>query len=153
MKINLSKKEYKYLIDVLYLSDWMMNAHKDDSETYCKAHQALKKKLFSYYKEMESNDCIDYADEFDDYFLLRNYEEYLHETFIDPYDDDTFWEELIARLARRDFINEVGIDSVIEMDAEERVSRLLDIEKKYANEFEQHGLDHLNITYEKLKMN
>lgn len=29
MKINFTKKEYLLLLDVLYMADWVLNAHKE----------------------------------------------------------------------------------------------------------------------------
>ena len=68
-----------------------------------------------------------------------------HEKFIDPYDDETFWEELIDRLSERDLVRQVGKEALRNIDAMERMKRLGGISDFYAQEFEEHGLNRLNI--------
>ncbi len=145
MKINFSKKEYRILLDMLYLSDWMMTSHEEEPKNLHQEHQALRKKLLSYYKEMNAEDVIEYSKELDGYFELAGYDEYIHEKFIDPYNYDVFWDELIDALARRDIINSMGIEKYKAMGYVERATKAQEIKAQYANEFEQHGVEHLKI--------
>ena len=54
MKINITKKEYRLLLEMLYLADWMMNSQS--VERRYKEHEELKKKIFPLYKEMGSEE-------------------------------------------------------------------------------------------------
>ena len=54
MKINITKKEYRLLLEMLYLADWTMNSQS--VERRYKEHEELKKKIFPLYKEMGSEE-------------------------------------------------------------------------------------------------
>ncbi len=136
---------------MLGVADWIMNSHLVPPDKGHKAHDELKKKLMSHYKEMGAEDIIEHDKDLDGYYELRVYEEYLQEEFIDPYDDDTFWEELIDRLSERDIIRQIGEEALRNMDGMERVKRLGEISDFYAQEFEEHGLSRLIIKEENKK--
>ena len=42
--------------------------------------------------------------------MQKNKKEYLHNKFIDPYEDHIFWEELIDRLAELNVVKELGLE-------------------------------------------
>lgn len=141
MKINFTKDEYRLLLDMLYLSDWMMHSHEIGEKN--NKHKILRKKLLSFFKEMGADDLVEYSSELKDYFELGEYDAELHEKFIDPYDDETFWEELIDRLARRDVINKIGQNEYQKMDGFELAKLILTASEPYENEFGKTGLDNL----------
>lgn len=149
MKISFSKKEYKLLLDLLYLADWMILAHETGLEKFSK-YSNLLKKIFSYYKEMGAEDLIEYCDESKDYHPNSEYEDKLHETFIDPYNEETFWEEFLTRLAHRDLLNLIGIEKYTTMDKIERFTQLETIRDFYIKEFANHGIDHIKLDTELL---
>jgi len=153
MKINITKKEYRLLIDMLYLADWMMNSNIIGDDQKHSQHEKLRKKFLSYYKEMEAEDIIEYCNKLNDYYEVQNYDEYLHEIFIDSYDDETFWAELISRLSKRDAIKEIGIEKLTKMKDLDRAMKIGEFREKYENEFEQHGLKHVKIGYEEIVKN
>lgn len=145
MNISLTKKEYRALIDMLYLADWMMNSHASDPEEYHREHQALRKKLLSYSKEMEADDIIEYVEDLNDYYETKDYDDQLHEMFIDTYDDETFWDELLSRLAERDLLKTIGIEKYKSMEGIDRVIQVEELREIYAIEFENHGLEHVKV--------
>jgi hypothetical protein len=137
MKINLTKKEYRLLLEVLYLSDWMMHSHLCEKQHI--EHENLRKKLLSYYKEMGAEDIIEPANEFDDY---------MHHKFINLYDENTFWDELTDRLAMRDIIKKIGVEQYQALEGIERVTKVEEMRDRYVNEFEQHGLENIKLSCE-----
>ena len=154
MKISINKKEYRLLLDMLYLSDWMIDSYKEGPKEQEDPYKALRKKILSYYKEMGAEDIIEYSKEFDDYFELREYDEAIHDRFIDPYEANVFWDELIHQLGKRDVINAVGgRASYYALDIEERISKVSVAEEHYANEFEIHGLNYLKVNHAELIAN
>lgn len=150
MKINITKKEYRLLLDILYISDWIMHSREVHSRS---AHHALRKKFLSYYKEMEAEDAIEYATEDDEYYESRVYEEDMHHQFIDPYDEEVFWEALADRLAERDLIKTLGLESFRSLDGMDRAMKLSKVAEQYENEFEQHGLEHIAVSRGKAVIN
>ena len=145
MKIFLTKKEYRLLVDILYLSDWMMHSHLSVPDKKHAGHVALRKKLLSYYKQMDADDLVTYSTEMGEYFETRNHEDKAHAEFIDKYDEEIFWEELMSRLAARDLISSMGVEKYKAMPGLERAAQLETIEQSYAMEFEHYGLERIKI--------
>ncbi|KTC86538.1 hypothetical protein [Legionella brunensis] len=150
MKINLTKKEYRALLDMLYIADWVLHSYTI-KEAEPDEYEVLKKNLLSYFKEMDAEDKIEFSLEFNDYFEKADYEDYLNEKVIQPYENELFWDELIHRLGERDMINAVGMERYSKMDAIERIKRIEEIKEQYANEFEKHGLANLKIKSDDLQ--
>jgi len=51
MKINITKKEYRLLLDILYLGDWMLTAHDDQETPEKEKYQDVIQKFYSYAKD------------------------------------------------------------------------------------------------------
>lgn len=150
MKIFLSNKEYRLLIDMLYLADWVMHSHTADPNEKHKNHEVLRKKLLSYSKEMDADDIVEHSKKYDDYFETSEYEKSMHEQFLDPYDAETFWENLIDRLSVRDLIRKVGIQKFESMEWMDRSNQLNHFVQKYSEIFENSGLDHVSVDPQEL---
>lgn len=143
MKINITKSEYRLLLEALYLASWMMNAH--DYEMKDNDHAKFRDKIFSYFKEMEAEDYIAYDKELDGHFELAAFDEAMHRKYIDMYNTNNFWEELLERLATRDLINEFGEDHCQSMDFIERSEKIDAIRERYENEFEKNGISNIRV--------
>jgi hypothetical protein len=145
MKINITKKEYDCLLDMLGIADWVMHSHTVSDEAHHKKHEALKRKLYAYASSMDAEDKIEYSKDFDDYFETDEYTEYLQKQFISPFEEATFWEELIDRLGERDTLKQYGTENLKKMEAMKRITKIEDAKEKYADEFGKFGLKHLII--------
>lgn len=150
MKIEINKDEYRALLDMLSIANWIMNAHETGSDSQHSTHEALKKKLFSYSKEMDAADIIQFSKEDNDYYETRDYEEYIVDSFVTPYEDEFFWDELAARLAERDYVNKIGAAKYSKMEPMERMSAVFELEDRYLNEFSEYGIDYLKINHDDL---
>lgn len=142
MKINITKKEYRTLLDMLYIADWVLHSHTI-KETKHNEYEALKQKFLSYFKEMEADDQIEFSTELNEYFEKTQYEELLIKKFIEPYESKLFWDELMHRLSERDVIHAMGIEQYKKMDPMERMRKVEEAKAQYANDFEKHGVEHL----------
>ncbi len=147
MKINFTKKEYLLLLDVLYMADWVLNAHREaDEKEDTREYEKLEQKILSYAKKMGVEKYVDFDPEYDMYFHSRFFEETRRaQEFIDEFENDCFWEELIDRLARRDFLKSFSEKEIKEMDPYTRFERLLKLSEKYSGEFEKNGLKNLVV--------
>jgi hypothetical protein len=67
------------------------------------------------------------------------------EQYIDEYNSDVFWDELIHRLARRDLIREYGEENVINMSLEQLIEKEQQFIEKYDEEFAKNGIEYLEI--------
>ena len=152
MKIHFTKKEYRALVDMLCIADWMLNS-RSIGESDFPQHEALRKRLFALSEEMGVDDIIEKSQEFDDYFETQAYDQYLHNEMINPYEDNVFWDALSDRLARRDLVREKGEEAVVKMDGLERAQLLSEKAEQYENEFTEYGLENLKLERKELNTN
>lgn len=148
MQLDLTKKEYRALVDMVSIADWIMNAHEESATKPFVEHEAIKRKLLSLYKDMESDDIVKFEKKSNDYLVTKDYEEQIIDTYIAPYEDIFFWDELANRLAERDVINNLGMKKYSQMDGIERICAVSKIEENYTAEFVERGIEHLELNRE-----
>lgn len=146
MKIELNKKEYRQLLDLLEISTWVLFAYNTEKEIPAdkKPYDALEQKLLSCAKENGCEDLVEYVDNLKKYFVSRKVEEGAARRFIDAFENDTFWDELIHRLAMRDFAWAEG-DIIRNMSREERFRKISLRESLYSREFAKNGIENLMV--------
>ena len=140
MSLHLEPDEYRKLIELAYLGEWLINAHHDSEVQEEDASSVLQRLLAS----APDSDLIAQDPETGDYFMKDIWVEQLYESYILDYDDHVFWDELTERLAQRDLARRRGVD----MDAISRDEDLMDLiplEEKYRRELETNGIDRLAI--------
>jgi hypothetical protein len=145
MEIVLSADEYKNLIEMLYIAEWVMNAHNVNPDPSTERYTTLEQKILSLAKEFGHNKLVDYDSEFGEYFPSRTVEEGITEKYIEEYDNETFWNELIDRLVDRDMIRNNKEEDLNKMTIEERLEKEDPLRKKYETEFENNEIDNLVI--------
>lgn len=146
MKINITKKEYRLLLDILYLGEWMLTAHDQEEIPEKVKYQDVIQKFYSYAKEMGYENLIEADKSSNKYYETREYEDFSGvDGIIDNYDNATFWDELVSGLAMRDAKEIEGNDAFNKMSLEERIQLLHPLEKKYYEEFMANDLTNLQI--------
>jgi hypothetical protein len=146
MKVEISKKEYRTLLDVFHIADWVLHAYKTEEGPETEEFRLLEQKFLSLAEDMGFGHFVEYDAELKKYFPTRAYEEtsVVMDAIVD-YDNECFWEELTERLATRDLMQQEGKDKVKEMDFEEREVKIEVLRAKYEEEFERQGLNRLVI--------
>lgn len=72
MKINFTKKEYRQLLDLVFIGDWVTSEPLDkDTSPY----DALREKIYSYAKEMDCEHLIEYDKNTDQHFETAEFED------------------------------------------------------------------------------
>jgi hypothetical protein len=140
IKLDLTEEEFRKLIELAYLGEWMINA-QHDLEYQDEAAGEVVQKLLSAHKLPQ----VDRDAETGDLFMKAEWTERLYDEYILDYDDHTFWDELTERLAMRDLARERGVEA----DQLNRDDDLIDLrprEDHYRAELEENGLDRLDIT-------
>jgi hypothetical protein len=145
MKINFTNKEYRLLLDMVEIAEWVLNAHKTASSDEIKKYSDLYQKILSYAKDMGFENLIIYDKNLDGYFATSEYEESEHMRYIEEFEDDVFWDALPHRLAERDLIKEVGEKKYEEMEFVKRATKLVELESIYYKELEENGIDNLRF--------
>ena len=106
----------------------------------------LLQKLYSCARDMGSEELVHADRETNEYSPTRHYEETTRAfELIEEYNDDTFWDALISRLAERDVYEQIEEDRRDTMGIEEYWERSEPIEEAYYQEFSQRALDRLRL--------
>lgn len=142
IQMEFSEAEFRKLVEAMYLADWVTNAHTvPDSITN---PYSLDQKIYKQAKAAGCGDLVVYEEKEKAFCPSRKLEEKGHDV-LDVYDEETFWEELVNRLALRDLEEERGAEVLEKMSPEERTSALDEIEEKYQMECETNGIHRLEI--------
>ena len=129
MHIELSTKEFRRLLDMVYIGNWILNSTRGDDRFA--DYDNLESKLFSLCR---TNGMDSLTQDWNDTIIpSRAYEEGGIQEVIALYEDNVFYEILAEELSRRD----MGYADINEENYEEIVSRMA----QYMKEFEQSGID------------
>jgi hypothetical protein len=147
ISLPLTTKEYMTLLDIFQIADWIFSAHKVEERTDIDEYRKLEQKFFAYAKNMGLDNFVDFDAQFNDYSPTREYEDTSKfMDFVDEFVNDSFWDELIERLAERDLVQqEGGIEEVMKLSLEERINKTGVLQEKYAKEFEKNGIKNLTV--------
>ncbi|GAC1369663.1 MAG: hypothetical protein NVSMB39_1680 [Candidatus Saccharimonadales bacterium] len=139
IKLELTTEDYRKLIELAYLGEWMINA-QHDTEFQDEVAGTIIQKLLAAHRLHD----VDIDDETGEYFMKSAWTERLYDEYILDYDDHTFWDELTERLAQRDLAKARGIEPD-QLNRDDDLLALRPLEDKYRLELEEHGLDRLEI--------
>ncbi len=131
MHIELTAKEFRRLLDMVYIGNWILNSTRGDDRFEDYDH--VESKLFALCRRHGMSALVERW-EGEDIPSQAFADGGIHEAIMD-YEDTVFFEILAEELARRD----MGYVEVSSSNYDELVSRMDD----YIAEFEESGTDHL----------
>lgn len=73
MKIELTRKQFRKLAKLVYIGEWVVNSHKADEEDY--EFTDIEQYIYSFFREFESGDLLEYDAEHDMYFPTADLDE------------------------------------------------------------------------------
>ena len=136
MKIELTTKEFRRLLDMVYIGNWVLNSTR--GEDRIKDYDEVESLLFA--KAREEGMRILAEDYLGEVIPSRAFAEGgIHEAIMD-YENNVFFEILAEDLARRD-MDDVPID---ESNYDELTRRI----DAYIDEFERNGTDNIVVESE-----
>lgn len=147
MQIELNKKQYRDLIEFLDTANYIYGYAGDmlENKKY-KAKSDELDELIAYFldfaKGFESEDLVD---EFEGRKFVEEELSEKHLDMIFKYDENIAWERLVELLSRRDFVRKYGIEAIRKMTDHERIMKEGEIEEKYWEEVENHGVERLEV--------
>ena len=136
MDLHLTGKQFRRLLDLVYIGNWVLNSTRGDDRI--RDYDQVESLVFSY--------CLDHGKA----PLVEQYNGEIipsrafagggiHEAIM-AYEDMTFFEILAEELALRD------LDA--ERATEENYDEVMDRMEQYMGEFEAHGTDHISVDLE-----
>jgi hypothetical protein len=131
--INITKKEYRLLLDLVYVGNWVLNSMRDNDRF--QEYDEIQETLFS---KCEQFGMKSLAVNIDGAAMpSREYEDGgIHEAIAD-YEDAVFFEILAEELARRDMNNRL----ISPDDFGELTARI----DEYIAEFEKNGVENISL--------
>ncbi|HVP91775.1 MAG TPA: hypothetical protein VMS75_11235 [Terriglobales bacterium] len=141
MKIELTKEQLETLAKLVFLGNWLGNSWRNEDvieefdEVESLVLEAAAKSGLESYAELDEEGRTVPSHEL---------EEKMTEA-VDFYNDNTFWDQLIYRMADRDYVRKHGDDALAELDTEEGMEKERPLVEKYEKEFNEHGLDRLEL--------
>ncbi len=147
MKFDITKEEYADLLDLFHIANWVLVSHKTEMDPRIEKYDAIIQKFYALAGEIERGDLIEYDSVNRKYRPTRAFENTSRSLeLIDEFVDHSFWDELIIRFAERDASRQAGgYEQLDQLDHEGRHAVIDPIEKRYADEFNEHGIDRLEI--------
>ena len=133
MNIELTQKEYRRLLDMVYIGNWVLNSTRGSDRFSDYDH--VESKIFSHCKDQGMKSLI--QNWHGQIVPSRAYVEGgIHEAIMD-YEDAIFFDILAEELARRD----MDYAPISQQNYDELMSRMED----YMAEFESHGTERLQV--------
>ena len=133
MQIDLSKKEFRRLLDMVYIGNWILNSTRGDDRFA--DYDDLESKLFALCRGNGMDALVERYEGTD--VPSRAFSDGgIHEAIM-AYEDTMFFEILAQELALRD------MDS--DAPTPENVDELRERMDTYLGEFEQHGTDNITV--------
>ena len=138
MKLELTKKQYRRLLDMVYIGNWILNSTRGDDRF--KDYDDVESLLFA--KAREEGMGVLAEDWQGEVVPSRAFAEGgIHEAIME-YENNVFFDILAEDLARRDME-----DASIDQNNYEELSSRIDA---YIAEFEQHGTDNILVDSDQL---
>ena len=136
MKIELTEQQYRYLLDLVYIGNWVLNSTRGDDRI--RDYDMVESLVFSHCLEQGMTKLIELYE--GEIIPSRAFAEGgIHEAIL-AYEDIAFFEILAEELALRD----LDADRATEENYDEVVARM----EQYMGEFEAHGTDHISVDME-----
>ena len=136
MELHLTEKQYRRLLDLVYIGNWVPNSTRGDDRI--RDYDQVESLIFSHCLDHGMAQLIELYN--GEIIPSRAFAEGgIHEAIM-AYEDVTFFEILAEELALRD----LDADRATAENYDEVMERM----EEYMGEFEAHGTDHINVDLE-----
>lgn len=135
MQIDLTTKEFRRLLDMVYIGNWVLNSTREEDDRI-RDYDDIEEKLFALCRKNGMDAlCETYQGHI---YPSRAYNDGgIHEAIV-AYEDAVFYDILAEELARRD----MDYPEITDKNYDELVSRM----EEYLTEFDENGADNLVLT-------
>jgi hypothetical protein len=142
MKITLTKKQYKELLRLVYMGNWVANSPRlaDTIDVF----DEVESHIFSYVDECGLEDWAEVDEESD---MMSPSSEFEQDSgvfeLIGEYNNDNLWEGLSHLLTQRDVLEQYTQKDMEALSEEEQYNIVAAIKEQWEKEFEAHGIERL----------
>ena len=133
MKIELTRQQFRYLLDLVYIGNWVINSTRENDRI--KEYDQVEALVFSHCLQQKMSKLVElYQGEL---IPSRAFADGGIHDAIEHYEDIVFYEILAEEMALRDMDGEPV--------TKENYSTLMERIDTYLSEFDAHGTDHISI--------
>ena len=134
MELNLTEKQFRRLLDLVYIGNWVLNSTRGDDRI--REYDEVESQVFAHCLDHGMAKLVELYD--GELIPSRAFAEGgIHEAIM-AYEDVTFFEILAEELALKD----------LGEPTRENYNDILERMEEYMGEFEAHGTDHINVDLE-----
>lgn len=136
MKMELTERQFRYLLDLVYIGNWVLNSTREDDRI--QEYDQVESLIFSYCLHHGMGSLVELYE--GNLIPSKAFSEGgIHEA-IEQYEDVVFYEILAEEMAMRDLDGEPV--------TRENYDALMDRIDVYLSEFDRNGTDHINVDLE-----
>ena len=136
MELHLSEKQFRRLLDLVYIGNWVLNSTRGDDRI--RQYDEVESQVFAHCLDHGMTKLVELYN--GELIPSRAFAEGgIHEAIF-AYEDITFFEILAEELALRD----LDTDRATAENYDEVMARM----EQYMGEFEAHGTDHISVDME-----
>jgi len=144
MQIELSKKEYGDLIDVLMIAEAVLNTDDTGDDKRKRPFNQVIQKLFGQAETFGFKEIIRFNDALRRFSPTPDYEKKSDvRAFLSEFENRRFFDELAVRLGIRDYEEIPPRERPLE--AVERMAQQEELSDVYREDFEEYGVKHLRL--------
>jgi hypothetical protein len=143
MNIPFTEEQYRALLNIVHLGEWMANANRSDEGI--REITGIEQHVYSFAGAFGMDDLVTLEGSL--YVPTKELEDPLF-PIIDAYDDEGFWDKLIEVLSARDLAAEHGVTGMEKLNREQLAEEMDDRASVYEEEFEEYGVERLQIVEE-----
>jgi hypothetical protein len=147
MHLRLSDQELATLVEMVSLAANVASWNQKPNATEKLAgYEGLESKILEKAGHSGLADWIEFDEESQRFRVKQEVEDRLfYSECYDEFRNESFWDELAVRLADRDLARAIGFEAWEKLSEEERRARTTAWEKRYWEEFSQHGVERLAV--------
>ena len=136
MELHLTEKQFRRLLDLVYIGNWVLNSTRGDDRI--RQYDEVESQVFAHCLEHGMAKLVELYD--GEIIPSRAFAEGgIHEAIM-AYEDTAFFEILAEELALKD----LDAERATPENYEEVIERM----EEYMGEFEAHGTDHISVDME-----
>lgn len=125
--LEITKKDYRKLVELVYLG--VVLHHTYSKKEYKSMHKA-EQAIYSQAKKFDCEDLINFIPQLNSFHASHDLMDRM-DLFHVEYDYNTFYEELIERLAEKEFMRYYSTEQVMAMDQDKKDEALQYLREKY----------------------
>lgn len=145
MKIEISKRQFKFLLELVHMGNWVANSD-NPPDVIDEKYEDITKIIYSYGQEAGLEKYVAYS-KYSQAWTGTNYLflESNAAKLLEEYNERTFWNRLAEELALRDFHRKYSEEEIKKMPSNERMEKVLELIDRYKEETYDRDINRFEI--------